>query len=62
MKFTLEAKIELDDNLCDINDPLEREWLWNQLANGEIELFSPEVGDMIGTVTFPRAEIEEGER
>lgn len=64
MKFRLEAVVEIDDTMFDLNDADEREWFWNLLAaeNGmePIILHSNEVGDSIGTVVFPREAVREG--
>ena len=60
MRLRLEAIVELDDNLCDLEDEDQRAWMWRLLDGtgdgGPLVLHSDEVGDDIGTVVFPRVE------
>ena len=53
-KLRMEIKLEIDEGSFPSDDEQAQDWLINRILlnapDGELELFSREVGDMVGTV------------
>jgi hypothetical protein len=49
MKLLIKAELEFDENMMYGNEQ-EKSWFYQNVLEGKLELFSEEIGDMVGSI------------
>ena len=51
MRIKLEITIDTNDYLIDDKDPVQIDWLLNEVLRGTIQIYSEVIGDNIGEIS-----------